>query len=61
MYEAEKERNYFSMAEVESIIKKLKIIEVDEDTLRNMKIHVDRLKVLVDRCIKNIDSRGSEI
>ena len=59
MYESEKERNYFSMMEAESIIKILKNTEVDEGTLRKMKLNIDRLKILVDRCIKNIDSRGN--
>lgn len=58
MYEKEKERNYFSMMEIESIIKVLTSIEIDEDTLRRVKNNTDRLKLLVDRCIKNIDSRG---
>ena len=60
MYEQEKERNYFSMMEAESIIKILNGIEVDENTLRRMKQNVDRLKRIVDRCIKNIDSRGPD-
>jgi len=59
MYESEKERNYFSMMEAESIIKILKNTEVDEGSLRKMKLNIDRLKTLVDRCIKNIDSRGN--
>jgi len=53
------ERNYFSIMEVESIIKVLSNIEVNENNLRRMKLNIDRLKTLVDRCIKNIDSRGN--
>jgi hypothetical protein len=59
MYEYEKERNYFSMIEVESIIKTLNTIEVEECNLKRMKQNVDRLKKVIDNCVKNIDSRGS--
>ena len=53
------ERNYFSIMEVESIIKVLSNIEVNENNLRRMKLNIDRLKNIVDRCIKNVDSRGN--
>ena len=60
MYEKRKDRNYFSIMEIESIVKVLTSIEIDEDTLRRVKYNADRLKLLVDRCVKNIDSRGTD-
>jgi prefoldin subunit 5 len=53
------ERNSYSLMEAESIFKTLSSIEISEENLRKMKQNIDRLKNIVDRCIKNVDSRGN--